>query len=274
MSNLIKNLYYCYFESDYQIDDTKLSKFHTHFHNYYEILILVKGKIKVVTQNNIFLMQDNEILVIEPLIYHKVITPDGSDYKRIIINFSLEENCKKQIERLKKITYIHAESDQNLLDFIQRFQYYYTTFSKEDFLFLARGLTSELLLLLCEHASQETRVIKSNLKPLIKQILDYIDANINKKITLKSLASYFKLTPNYISIKFKNEINTPIITYIKDKKMIKAHNMIKNGENPTQIYYKLGFSDYSNFYRYYLNFFGYPPSKKSDLSEPNHKESS
>ena len=87
MSNLIKNLYYCYFESDYQIDDTKLSKFHTHFHNYYEILILVKGKIKVVTQNNIFLMQDNEILVIEPLIYHKVITPDGSDYKRIIINF-------------------------------------------------------------------------------------------------------------------------------------------------------------------------------------------
>ncbi|MBE7034478.1 MAG: helix-turn-helix domain-containing protein, partial [Ruminococcaceae bacterium] len=52
--------------------------------------------------------------------------------------------------------------------------------------------------------------------------------------------------------------------YINTKRLILAQKKIRQGEKPTQIYPKCGFSEYSTFWREYKNYFGYSPSEEAD----------
>ena len=148
---------------------------------------------------------------------------------------------------------------KNLTSYIQRFLEYYQNFPEREFNMIANGLITELVLLIC-NTPNETPQLPSDLKPLTKQLINYIDEHIKERITLNDLSQHFHLAANYISIFFKQEMHIPIITYIKNKQLTNINIALKNGESPTQIFFQYGFSNYSNFFRLYKKTFGYPPS--------------
>jgi len=66
---------------------------------------------------------------------------------------------------------------------------------------------------------------------------------------------------------FKNELGVSIHKYITEKRMIYARKLIYSGENPTNIFEKCGFSDYSTFYKAYKKMFSVSPiADKKQLS--------
>jgi AraC-like DNA-binding protein len=55
--------------------------------------------------------------------------------------------------------------------------------------------------------------------------------------------------------------------YIIAKRLILAKGMLKNGEPPTMVYTKCGFTDYGTFFRNYTSYFGFSPSQREEIAE-------
>ena len=262
-NELIQQLYHCYYQSNVALSNVETKKFKIHFHEYYEILILTHGNIDVIIQDTAYHLGANELIIIPPNTYHYII-PDKTAYQRIILHFSLNEEKKFDLEKKQYHPHLSLEFAKTLAAFIERFISYYENFSLKDFNMLAKGLTTELILLLC-NAEMQSSVNTPEKNPLIKQLIDYIDEHIHEQITLKELSQHFFLSANYISIIFKKEMHIPIITYIKEKKLTLINIAFKNGEKSlAQLTDDYGFSTYSNLFKLYKKTFGHPPSKNKN----------
>lgn len=101
---------------------------------------------------------------------------------------------------------------------------------------------------------------KSN--PYISSIYDYIDNNMEKKISLKQLSEHLGITEIYISRLFKEEIGTNLFTKINQIKMERASELLQEGVlSISETALKVGFSDSLYFSRVFKNHHGASPSK-------------
>jgi len=102
--------------------------------------------------------------------------------------------------------------------------------------------------------------VQKDAPAVIKFLLDYINDNIEKKITLDALSEASNFSKSYICNSFKLYMKTPIIQYVRTKKILAAHQLIESGSKPYQVAKQFGFDDYSTFYRSYVSIIGSAPS--------------
>lgn len=78
----------------------------------------------------------------------------------------------------------------------------------------------------------------------LTKILTYIDAHIERNITIHELAEIAYMHPNYFIRLFKQQIGVPPIQYITRKKITKAKELLRSTQRSVgEIAYDLGFSD-------------------------------
>lgn len=95
--------------------------------------------------------------------------------------------------------------------------------------------------------------------------MDYIYNNLNKRITIESLAEYTNLSPSYLSRLFKKELGIPISSYIYEKKIEKAQNLLKYSDYTLiEIANYLAFSSQSHFIQSFKKSVGLTPKKYRD----------
>ena len=125
---------------------------------------------------------------------------------------------------------------------------YFDSYDKDDIETLFITELVQLLIKVLRNPIKE----KDKHNPFITDLVKYIDENIQNKITLDVLADHFHFSKSYISSEFKKQMKTPVIHYIKTKKIIAAHQYILQGMNKTKVAEMFGFDEYSTFYRAYL----------------------
>ena len=74
--------------------------------------------------------------------------------------------------------------------------------------------------------------VQKDVPAVIKFLLDYINENIEKKITLDTLSEASNFSKSYICNSFKFYMKTPLIQYVRTKKILAAHQLIENGSKP------------------------------------------
>lgn len=110
---------------------------------------------------------------------------------------------------------------------------------------------------------QNDRVISDNQDDaLIQEAMKFIDKNYNKYITLKSIAAYVHLNPQYFSRYFKNKIGINFINYLSSFRVIKAKDLLINTDkNITEISQNVGYVDSSYFSKVFLKSVGMAPNQ-------------
>ena len=101
--------------------------------------------------------------------------------------------------------------------------------------------------------------------PLVGQVSDYIEAHIGERITLEELAEYIHMSKYHFLRKFKELTGVTVHAFVTNKRLIKACELLKAGENITQVYQTCGFTDYSSFLRNFKSTFGVSPGKYEDF---------
>lgn len=147
-----------------------------------------------------------------------------------------------------------------LRDAVSRFLRYYNAFSEKELSLTSSGLVTEMLFLLKHDQPEGPNTTGSYYNNIVTSVMAYIDENIRKKITLNDIAANCNLSPVYLSQIFKQTIRTPIMSYIRAKKIALARHEILCGAKPYEIYYQYGFEDYSTFYRAFKNIYHVSPS--------------
>lgn len=234
-----------------------------HSHNMYELLYFVKGDATHVIEDRKYKLKKGDLVLIRPSKYHFIQIDSICDYERYDVLFSPKT---KSIDGLSLLDVmpeiINLEEYPMATEIIKKTDFYYKHFTGEDFERILTGLLCELFYLLSVTPATENTDAPSVTSPTLSLALKYINDNLTTLTGVEEVAKNCFVTEGYLFRLFKNELHKTPGKYISSKRLLLAERMISDGEPPTSVYEKCGFSDYTTFYRNYRAFFGKPPSKQ------------
>ncbi|MBR6619173.1 MAG: helix-turn-helix domain-containing protein [Clostridia bacterium] len=145
------------------------------------------------------------------------------------------------------------------------------TFSDESIMIIDGAASSrDVFSLVARRIIQLTDMVKnSKLKPKqsphVKKCIRYINANLNKKITVSLLADVCGVSSDYLSHIFKEEMGENLSAYILRIKLEAAKEMIANKATNREICDKLGFSSQPHFVTAFKKHCGMTPGEYYSL---------
>ena len=105
-------------------------------------------------------------------------------------------------------------------------------------------------------------------KTVSEQILDYM-SNHSDVVTLKEIAAQFSYHPNYISTLLKRETGKKYTEILLEKRMERAVLLMQNTTlSIEEISVMLGYSNQSNFYKAFKDYYGKTPRDYISPSKP------
>ena len=234
----------------------------THSHNMYELLYFINGDATHVIEDRKYKLKRGDLVIIRPSQYHYIQIDSTCDYERYDILFSARVKDRDTIDLLENLPeIINLEEYSMATDILKKTDFYFTHFSGADFEKILTSLLSELFYLLSVTPTTERTEAPRVSSPTLSLALSYINDNLTEISGVEEVAKRCFVTESYLFRLFKNELKQTPLKYITSKKLLLAERMISEGQKPTAVYEKCGFSDYTTFYRNYLSFFGHSPSK-------------
>ena len=95
---------------------------------------------------------------------------------------------------------------------------------------------------------------------LVKDNSDESPENLSRDVSLDTLARRFFVSKYYLCRAFKKHNGVSVHGYINHKRVMYAKQLIEQGETASGAAYKVGFGDYSAFYRAYVKIIGKAPT--------------
>ncbi|MBO3443385.1 helix-turn-helix domain-containing protein [Clostridium sp. CCUG 7971] len=96
----------------------------------------------------------------------------------------------------------------------------------------------------------------------VKKIVEYINHNLSKKLSLELLAKLVNMNESYLSRIFKDELDMTISDYIKLKRLEKAKELLKQSDMRVKdVAINVGIQDQLYFSRLFTKFFNITPSE-------------
>lgn len=112
------------------------------------------------------------------------------------------------------------------------------------------------LLLSFENNLQEARI-----SPLTAKIVQYLSANLSKKITLSDIGKITFFSPVYCDTVFKRDMGTSIIDYLLGERVAEAKKLLIEGSlSLSEVAQMTGFEDSNYFARVFKKRTGYTPT--------------
>ena len=107
---------------------------------------------------------------------------------------------------------------------------------------------------------------------LIVDILDYLDNNLYKQISINEISKTFNYNKDYIMRLFKKELNITIIEYINSKRVYFSLDKIKNSKDSIlKISLDAGFSSQEYFCEMFTKTIGVSPLKYRNFTKVGNK---
>lgn len=258
----------------FHLKDKKAQEFEFHYHDFNKIIIFLSGNVTYLVEGKAYYLKPWDILLVNHHDLHKPVIDPNTTYERIIIwlqkdFIKAQKDCSCDLSacfataneksfnlirlnsglQAKIQTLLHALEDSltseefghevlNQTYFLQLMVYLNRVFSPEQF----------------RHDQSASRYDKQ-----IADILKYINLHLESDLSNEALAEKFYLSKYHLMHKFKEETGYTLHSYVQQKRLICAADMIKGGTPVLKASSLCGFSDYSTFLRAFRKMYGMSP---------------
>ena len=117
------------------------------------------------------------------------------------------------------------------------------------------------------YLEQSAGSLKAETPDLLDKVTAYIERHYAEHITVSDLSRRFYVSNSTISHLFKEKMGISIYRYLTQRRLISAKNRIAEGLPLEQVAIRVGFSDYSAFYRAFRQEYGISPRQYRSLQE-------
>jgi len=264
-------------EEDFRIfyySDIKSKRLQPHYHDFYEMYLLISGKIAYNTEGNTFFIKPGDILFLNVKQSHYPVLIDPNiPYERIALQISpktLAELSDFGIDLAECFTrdnyaVYHFPKDvlNNIRMILGKLLFLQQTpqFGSK---LLARACLIELFVEINQYNHDKSiytlssEVKDSQFLALVKQ---YINEQLTEDITIEKLSAYVCMSKYHFMHTFKRLTGMSTYQYILMQRLNAACDLIGKGIALTNVYQQCGFKDYSSFYRAFCKHYGKSPSK-------------
>ena len=265
-----------YLNSDFRIfhlTDNVSREFDYHYHDFHKITIFIRGKVKYVVEGKSYDLSPYDIVLVNRGELHRIVVSDKETYERIIVYISpsfieayqtessdLSLCFKKAQEEHSSVLRIQSMEKSALLQTTLRLE---RSFGDSEF---ACDLYRQVLFL--EFMIQLNRAaLKNNLEfldtptynPKVTHLIQYINDHLSEPLDMDTLASELYISKYHMMRLFKTETSSTIGSYINQKRLLTARDLILQGVSVTDACFQSGFKDYSTFSRAYKKEFKVSP---------------
>lgn len=237
-----------------------------HCHDKYEILYVAEGSGKCIVEGRALDIKSGNVVLISPLQYH-YLALDGGRFERFVVQFgrhSLYPETEEIIDSIirrsdeENLSVAILQAPAGITELLSRFDSVCSLpIPKSQAYTFMRMMVSQLILLLSasdgENLAEETGELGA-------RVIRYLNTHIDRDVSLDFLARYFFVSKFYLCRAFKSYNGISVHGYLTQKRIMQAKQLIESGVSASDAAYRIGFGDYSAFYRAYVKTVGHSPS--------------
>lgn len=250
-----------------------------HSHAFYEMLYCRSScGVEYLVGSDRYKLQKGDIVFVSPGISHRPILPEkmAQPYVRDVIWFSPE------VMTNLNLTFPNPLSHQ-----LGGYALIRTAGTRWEFLerLFQRGVDEEMQKRPCWEAAvfgnsimiltylerayieHSAGMMRTEKPELLDSVTAYIEAHYSEHISVRELSRNFYVSDSSISHLFKQKMGVSIYHYVTQRRLISAKNLISEGAALEQVAARVGFSDYSAFYRAFKQEYGISPRQYRSLQD-------
>ena len=252
-----------------------------HSHNYYEMVyVLSNSGTQYLVGTKRYLLQRGDIILVPPGIGHKPLFPAqlAEPYRRIVIWFSTDfiDGIKTilpfdSIPKEERVFLLRtAGTPWDSMGRLFHLGLKEAQEKKEGWQIALYGNTMQLLTHFWRAMREPENSPPKTEKPeLLDDVVSYIETHLHKKISLADTATRFFVSESTIGQTFQKKMHVSFYHYVTQRRLIAAKSMILEEGNLDILCEKVGFTDYSAFYRAFKKEFGISPREYRNLIAEN-----
>lgn len=246
-----------------------------HYHDLYEIYLLVKGERFVFLNNEAYCLNEGDMFIAEPFVLHSTRNLEPKYLKRYLINISqdalLSVLSKEEIKDLFKnfstcILRLNKEQSSMMYDLFETVDMYSKRVDK-------RGVKLFHLSIFCLldcldsflKMKKEEKVTLQGLRIQRNDILDvinYVNDNYDQVITLDFIAEFAHMSKSNFCHVFRQRTGETFLQYLNKFRLSKAHQMlVETDYSLSEIACKTGFTSTAHMTRIFRSVHGKSPSE-------------
>jgi len=264
----------------FHLTDRETREVQYHYHDFDKITIFIKGKVTYMIEGKSYELAPYDIVLVKHNDIHRLSVDNTQIYERIIVyispnfmeayktdTYDLSFCFRKAEEEHSNVLRIPSLEKSSLFRSITRLE---QSFSDEGY---AAELYRQVLFL--EFMIHLNRAARKNRLEFIDtrnddskviHILRYITEHLAENLNIDTLANTFYISKYYMMRQFKQETGYTIGSYIAQKRLLLAKELILSGTPSTKACFECGYKDYSTFSRAYKGLFGESPRDTLTLS--------
>ena len=245
-----------------------------HFHEMYEIYMLLSEEIEYIIEGEIYRLNPGDIIITNSKEFHKPVYNSTVPCLRQYVHFrpaylfNINEyhvdlsTCFEK-RNLGEFNCIRSEivrenGIDKLFNDIGEGIEHPNVYSK---VLIKTSLMSMLCKINTIFANNSVNEFKREVKnEKVREIFEYINNNLRNEISLVILENQLFSNKYYLSHIFKTETGYSIMEYISYKRIMLAKSLLLDGILPVDVGKFCGFNDHSSFYKTFKRFVGISPT--------------
>lgn len=261
-----------YFDYDHRWQSGSMS--FPHFHNFFELMILLSPKARHSINGKLYDIQNNDIVLLAPSVLHRSEFRAGPPSDRIAIDFMLPKHLLDSNQAYQELLSVFhtpvpvfrfsSEYQKTLfqpLNEIVRISSQDTDHNIKN-LMIQQKFTEFLYLLwhLQDYNIYQART-EDGMEAKIRDVAAYIHNHYKEDLSLELLSKEFYLSVYYLAHQFKAITGYTILNYIQLVRIRNAQHLLLNSSlKVTEIAARTGFSSSSQFNRVFQKLCGISPT--------------
>ena len=259
----------------FHLRDTAGQERDFHFHEFDKVVVLLSGHVDYTVEDITYALKPWDVLLVKHHTIHKalidktepydrvIIYLDGKYFDRIMPNAGLMD-CFEKADKDGRQRITPDDGQQERL--AAALEDYEAAMRDEELGAEAIRDTQmvKLLVLINRiYASGSTAPDRAEATrdPKIGAVLSYINENLGRELSVDELAEQAYLSRYHFMRLFKAQTGSTVHAYVRQKRLLYAARLIREGESAARAAAESGFSDYSAFHRAFRECFGISPGQ-------------
>lgn len=259
----------------FHLNDAQGTRVEAHYHEFHKLLLLRSGSGDYMVAGRRYRLNQGDIVLVGRHTVHRPEFEPGQPYERLIIYIAPEflaglnrDGCDLEsvfsadggpVLRLpdkeqRRLFSLAAQLEQEL--------------SGQNFgrVILSSALLQCLLVELGRARQSRTAEIPQpsvQQNPRIAEILRYLDEHLAEDLSIDLLSEQFYISKYHMMHQFRQETGQSIHSYLTDRRILRAKQLIASGMSATESCFRSGFGSYSAFTRACAKRLGATPTGRS-----------